>query len=360
VPPDPCPLGTALLGGCSRRYGVDEAPSCESLISNGRKVVERQYVGTGDRSLEQLDVIRRCVGALQERAGGSSLWEQELLARAFAELRAALHALSMTQEELARRSEIARTLQESLLPPDLPSIPGIELAAWYQPAEQEAAVGGDFYDLFEADDGAWGLLIGDVSGKGIAAATVTALVRHTARAAARTEHRPGQILRALNDALLRQRSREVVCTALYGRLEPIGAGARLTVASGGHPCPLLARAEGSVATVGQPGVLLGISPRPEGTDHVLDLQPGDTLVFYTDGVTEAGAPDELFGEERLARLVGTCAGLDPAGLVTRIQRAVMEFQEGSPRDDIAVVVLRVSGSTKREARSAKQGCWPDG
>jgi phosphoserine phosphatase RsbU/P len=301
--------------------------------------MEQQYAVTGERSLEQLEVIRRCVGALQERAGGSSLWEHELLARAFTELDAALHELSMNQEELAQRrqeiSEVERWRRQ------LPNIPGIEVAAWYQPAEQETEVGGDFYDLFEAGAGAWDILIGDVCGKGAAAASVTPLIRYTARAAARTERGPTQILRSLNEALLWQRSNEVVCTVLYGRLEPTAMGARLIMASGGHPRPLLARA-GKITTVGQAGVLLGISPRPEGADSVLDLRPRDTLVFYTDGVTEAGAPGELFGEERLLKLVGACPGLDPAGLVTRIRHAVMEFQDGSPSDDITVVVLRVS------------------
>ncbi|MBI3911018.1 MAG: PAS domain-containing protein [Armatimonadetes bacterium] len=262
-------------------------------------------------------------------------------------------ALAVENARLYRaRSEIARTLQESLLPPRLPEIPEVELAAGYRPAYEGVDVGGDFYDVFETSPGAWAMVIGDVAGKGVDAAAVTALARHTLRAVAMRAHRPSQILSQLNDGILQQREGEAFCTVACVCLSlfpfpaawvPGGGarGARLTLACGGHPLPLLLRADGSVQAIGRLGTLLGFFPDPELADQTVDLHPGDAVILYTDGVTEARAGADLFGEERLASLVAACAGLDARGIVERIEHAVVEFQSGTLHDDIAILVLRI-------------------
>ena len=237
--------------------------------------------------------------------------------------------------------EIARTLQQSLLPPELPHIPGIDLGATYRAIGEGIEVGGDFYDLFELPGRAWAIMMGDVSGRGPAAAAVTAQARYTARALAMRERRPDRILSLLNQALLQQRDDGAFCTAVFARLEPGRSGARLTLSGAGHPYPLLLRRDGRVEAIGEPCLFLGVQPDVKYISHVVDLKPDDALVFYTDGVTEARTSGELFGEERLAKLVGSCVGLDAKSIVRSIEQQVMEFQGGDPRDDMAILALRV-------------------
>ena len=160
------------------------------------------------------------------------------------------------------RSYIARTLQESLLPVELPDIPGVEAAARFRPTGEGNEVGGDFYDMFETGDRGWTVVIGDVCGKGPDAAAVTALARYTLRAAAMRERLPSRSLAVLNEALLRQRDDRRFCTVAYAYFEKLDRGARVGVACGGHPLPLLLRADGTVETVGVPGTLLGVVPDP--------------------------------------------------------------------------------------------------
>jgi serine phosphatase RsbU (regulator of sigma subunit) len=274
-------------------------------------------------------------------------------------------ALAIDNARLYRqRSEIARTLQQSLLPPQLPAIPGIELAARYRPAGEGIDVGGDFYDLFETGEGAWAIVIGDVMGKGTAAAAVTALARHTVRAVSRYERQPSRILTVLNEAILQERPDEGICTVAYVRLEPTADGSRLTMTCAGHPLPLLLRRDGSVEPIGRPGTLLGVLPAPWLTDQVAELEPGDVLVLYTDGVTEARSGRELFGEERLTTLVGSCAGLSAAHVVERIERTLVEFQGGNPHGDIALLVLRARGPSCRDpirpSVTSTPGLWRAG
>jgi PAS domain S-box-containing protein len=242
------------------------------------------------------------------------------------------------------RDQVARTLQRSLLPPDLPDIPGIELAAVYHPARGGGDVGGDFYDAFETGESGLYLAIGDVCGKGAPAAALTGIARHTVRAAAVRERSPEAILRTLNQALLRQMIERRFCTVAVGRLETTAAGARLTVCCGGHPPPLLIRRDGTVTEAGTPGTLLGIYERVQLSDHAVDLEPGDAVAFYTDGVTEERREGHMFGEERLAELLRSSAGLSAAGIADRIERAVLEFGPGPPADDVAVIVLRLTGN----------------
>ncbi len=258
------------------------------------------------------------------------------------------------------RSEIARTLQESLLPSRLPDVPGVEVGLRYLPAG-EVDVGGDFYDLFETSPGdrsgdadssgpysSWGVAIGDVCGKGAeAAAAVLALARYTIRAVAMHEARPSAVLAGLNEAMLRQRSERddhKFCTIAYARLEtqgPAQRGARVAVCRGGHPAPVLLKAGGSIQKIGDPGRAIGVFENLGLTEQEINLLPGDALVLYTDGVVEARSPDgAFFGEERLVSLLRSSAGLDASTLAGRVETAVLEFQENNPHDDVAVLVLK--------------------
>jgi PAS domain S-box-containing protein len=244
----------------------------------------------------------------------------------------------------SERAYIAATLQQSLLPPELPSIPGIEAAARFRPSGEGNEVGGDFYDLFPTGPRGWTVVVGDVCGKGPDAAAVTALARYTLRAAAMSERLPSRSLHLLNEALLRQRSDRRFCTVAYAYLESAGAeGVRLGVASGGHPLPLLVGADGTVKPVGAPGTLLGVLPNPRLEDRALSLSPGDALVFYTDGVVEARGEDGPLGEERLIELLAACTGRGADAIASHVEEAAVRSHGGSPRDDIAVLVLRVTG-----------------
>jgi PAS domain S-box-containing protein len=241
------------------------------------------------------------------------------------------------------RAYIARTLQQSLLPVELPDIPGIETAARFRPTGEGNDVGGDFYDVFESGNRGWTVVMGDVCGKGPDAAAVTALARYTLRAAAMRESLPSRSLAVLNEALLRQRDDRRFCTVAYAYLEKLDHGARAGISTGGHPLPLLLRPDGSVEPVGAPGTLLGIVPDPNLEDRAVTLEPGDTLVFYTDGVIESrpGASGVL-DERRLAELVATQAGRGPDAIAAKVEEAAVLSQNGHPRDDIAVLVLRVA------------------
>jgi serine phosphatase RsbU (regulator of sigma subunit) len=240
-------------------------------------------------------------------------------------------------------SRIARTLQESLLPPLLPELPGLDVAARFRAAGEGIDVGGDFYDLFELGDAGWAVAIGDVCGKGTGAAAVTALARYTVRAAAMRQEGPSQILALLNEALLRQRSDRRFCTVLYGQIAQNGHGAiTFEFASGGHPLPLLLRSgNGAGRELGQPGTLLGIVPDPSLRNNTVGLEPGDAVVLYTDGVTDAGAPQRIWSAAELSDQVGSTDGLHADEIAERMLRSVLDGTPGEPRDDIAIVVLKV-------------------
>jgi serine phosphatase RsbU (regulator of sigma subunit) len=241
------------------------------------------------------------------------------------------------------RSEIARVLQKSLLPPHLPEIPGVEVGAEYLPVGEANDVGGDFYDLINTVEDGWVCAIGDVRGKGVEAASVTALARYTIRAVTLKNDLPSEVLAALNEAMLRQLPGDRFCTAACVRLEPQdgSTGVGLDVSRAGHPPPFLVHSDGTVEEVGCSGRVLGVFPDAELGDTSLRLMPGEALVLYTDGVTEARSPDgEFFGEDRLRQFLGSCAGCDAVTLAARIKDTVLDFQEGYPRDDLAVLVLR--------------------
>jgi PAS domain S-box-containing protein len=237
------------------------------------------------------------------------------------------------------RAHVAHTLQASLLPGALPRIPGATLAAEYVAAGEGIEVGGDFYDVFALEDGAWALVIGDVLGKGAEAAAVTALARYTLRAVAGRSRSPSATLATLNDEMLRQKADRRFVTAVVVRMEPRpGGGARLVVACGGHPPPIVLRADGTPEVVPCTGTLLGVEPDALSTDHGLDLEPGDTLVLYTDGVTEARRDLPLTPEALAAALIGTAP--DGATVVAReVVRLAEDAAAGPLRDDLAALVV---------------------
>jgi PAS domain S-box-containing protein len=239
-------------------------------------------------------------------------------------------------------STIAHTLQTSLLPPVLPELPGMELAAAYRPAGQGFEVGGDFYDVFSTADDQWYLVIGDVCGKGPEAAAVTALARYTIRAAAVRSRSPAAILRWLSDAMIQQSDGAGrFCTIACAHLDLGRSPARVTVACGGHPLPLLVRADRSSEEVGTPGTLLGLVPQPELQDSIAELREGDTLVLYTDGLTEARAPRRVWSPAELAAAARAAAGGPPAATVDGLLGATIGTQSAG-RDDVAVLALRAA------------------
>ena len=231
------------------------------------------------------------------------------------------------------RSKIAATLQRSLLP-DLPEIPGYELASVYMPAYQGTEVGGDFYDAWEVDGG-WMLAIGDVTGKGVEAAALTSLVRHTLRAVSEFRSSPAELLSQLDHLLKKERVRSI-CTALCARV----SGDRVTLAVGGHPLPFLINARG-VNRVGEHGSLLGAFEDVEWHETDLTLEPRDTLITYTDGVTDAIRDDgERFGTIRLRSVLHRHRELAAAELVARVADSLHHFQVGAHADDVAIVALK--------------------
>ena len=236
-------------------------------------------------------------------------------------------------------SQAARTLQASLLPEALPPIPGWEVVALYRPAGQSTQVGGDFYDFWEAG-GAWLMMVGDVTGKGVGAAAVTSLVRHTAWTASEFEERPAQVL-ARVDSALKHRPALSLCTAVCLRFT-LGQG---VIASGGHPLPLLMSADG-VGELGAHGTLLGAFEEAEWREVPFEVEPGDTLVAFTDGVTDTvGEGGERFGIARLKDVLAEARDERPAEIRRRLVQALEDFQVGAQADDTAIVVMRFTGTT---------------
>ncbi len=239
-----------------------------------------------------------------------------------------------------RIHELNRALQTSLLPPSLPDIPGLEVSARYHPALAGLEVGGDFYDVFDTG-GDWAVVVGDVCGKGPVAAAVTATARWTIRSVAMDIRQPAQVLRKLNETMIHQQLEGRFCTVAYTRVVPTAQGVRISVCRGGHPAPLVLRADGDIESIGTPGSLIGVFSDVRLWEETTLLQPGDSYIVYTDGVTEARRGREQFGDDRLVDILSSCAGSDSDRIGAAIEEAVLEFGGPEPSDDLAIVVLRV-------------------
>jgi PAS domain S-box-containing protein len=247
------------------------------------------------------------------------------------------------RESEVRHRSVSRTLQQGLAPPSAPEVPGLQVAVRFRALGEASEIGGDFYDLFRTGERRWGVLIGDVSGKGVEAAATAALARHTVRATAQHDDDPRYVLSMLNQAIARQVSGSRFCTAVYATIELGELWVRMQVASAGHPAPLLLRSHGGAEEVGGRGPLLAGFEDSAYPSEPAHLAAGDSLVLYTDGVTDAGERRRANGgldARRLSALLGACVGLDAAGIAQRIADTVTRAEAGDPRDDAAVLVLR--------------------
>lgn len=272
--------------------------------------------------------------------------EARLVARSVVAYQTELRRLE--GDKAQRNERFAAALQATLIPLRLPSIDGVDLAALYRPADS-SLVGGDFYDVFPVGQGCWGITIGDVCGKGVEAAVIAASARYAVRAAA-VEHRPPSVVLSVVNAALNidvaARAPDMgFCTVAYARLQPYRDGFRLSAASGGHPLPLLRRASGRIDDVGVPGMLLGAFPEPRVRDQSIFLRPGDTVVWFTDGLSEAPTPT---GFSSRADVVAALRSnqTSAADVVEHLDTA-LSTPSVRQRDDTAIVALRVQRGRKR-------------
>lgn len=266
-----------------------------------------------------------------------------------------LRARQEAEREREHLKRLNATLQKTLLPPALANVPGLNVAAHYHIASADE-VGGDFYDLFPLAAGTWGLFLGDVCGKGAAAAAVTSLARYTLRAAAVYDPDPAAVLGNLNTVLNHEYSGTDprFCTVIFGLLTPYGdqGGFRVTLASGGHPSALLMRADGTADYLPTPGgQLIGVLPDAHIATTTIRLNPGDTLLLHTDGLTEAhtastGATDR-YGDEALLDFARTLAPTTATDTIVAIRDLLDTFGTGVD-DDTAVLAINVPRPTSEE------------
>jgi PAS domain S-box-containing protein len=307
---------------------VDE-PHLELLRRVGLRSALIVPMRLGNRTLGAMTLVSADSGRVLDR-----------LDLGLAEQVASRAAVAIENSRLyGERTSIARTLQQSLLPDELPEIPGYELASIYLPAIETSMVGGDFYDVWEVAD-SWMAIIGDVTGKGIEAAALTSLVRHTVRTASEFQASPAQLL-ALVDRTLKKRPTLSVCTAMCLRLECD----RVTIAVGGHPLPLCVTPQ-KVSEHGRHGPLLGAFPNACWQDFTLRLEAGSTLLAYTDGITDArGDGSDRFGLPRLCDTLEPLGDRSAAELIEGLTRKLEEFQTGPQADDTAAIAFhRLSSS----------------
>ncbi|MEA2828315.1 MAG: hypothetical protein QOG43_2754 [Actinomycetota bacterium] len=283
------------------------------------------------------------LGALRFSFVEPRLFDEE--ERRFVQALAAQTAQALDRSQVYEmRADLSRRFQRSLLPGEMVAPPGVEVAGSYHPLGSGMELGGDTFDVWRLGAGLWGVAIADAAGTGPEAAALTAMIRFTLRALAMSDVEPASVLRNLNRGLLAAGAAgadgERFCTVVFGVMAPAGDGAVLTLAGGGHPHPLVRRADNRIEEVPVGGSLLGVLPEvPVGT-RTVTLAPGDALVLYTDGAIEARRDGVMFGDEGLREAVsGAPAGAQ--ALADAIEEAVVAHVGGTMTDDLAVLVVRV-------------------
>ncbi|MFI9012309.1 PP2C family protein-serine/threonine phosphatase [Actinosynnema sp. NPDC053489] len=283
--------------------------------------------------------------------------EEEYFARLFAaRAGVAMSAARMFAQQLS----ITETLMRELLPPTLRAVDGVEFAGRYRPANDHERVGGDFYDVHELETGESLAVLGDVCGKGLEAAVMTGKVRSTLQALLPLAGDHRRMLELLNGALLSSHHTKFV-TVVLASAARVGADVRLRVTTGGHLPPLVVRTTGEVHEVPTRGTLIGVLPEVDAVTAEVLLAPGETCLFYTDGITEAvGGPlgDEMFGEDRLRRALADCAGMPADAVTEHVHMVASQWIGGGSHDDIAVLAItaprgrHLSAVADREATPA--------
>ncbi|MGC0206591.1 SpoIIE family protein phosphatase [Streptomyces levis] len=357
-PPDPVPTPgarvwtapaevahQAALRTSMRSLGLSGGPSHQITPGIGPTLATASAVG-GETVVLPLVARNRVIGMLTLGKPTDEHFRQEILELAEDLSRRA--ALALDNARLySERTAISQSLQRSLLPPELPTIEGVEVEVIYRAAGEGNEVGGDFYDVFPIRDGAYGFAIGDVCGTGPNAAAVTGLARHALRLLAREGLSGPTVLERLNSAILDEGARSRFLTLLYGEMRPQEDGsAELKVVCAGHPLPLRLRQDGTVEPAAEPQPLLGVIEDLELYEQTVTLDPGDVLLCVTDGVTERREGTRMLGDDGLADVLTTCTGLTAGAVAARIMRAVERFASDAPSDDMAILAMRVPGPHK--------------
>ncbi|MBP2405522.1 Phosphoserine phosphatase RsbU [Streptomyces netropsis] len=351
APPDPVPTPgariwtapseaahAAALRSSLRSLGLGDAGG--HTPGPGTSLATAAAVG-GETVVLPLVARNRVIGMLTLGKPTDDHFRQEILELAEDLSRRA--ALALDNARLySERTAISQSLQRSLLPPELPDVPGVEVEVIYRAAGEGNEVGGDFYDLFPIRDGAYGFAIGDVCGTGPEAAAVTGLARHALRLLAREGFGGPAVLERLNAAILDEGARSRFLTLLYGELWPQHDGsAVLKVVCAGHPLPLRLRQDGTVEPAATPQPLLGVMEDLELYEQTITLDPGDVLLCVTDGVTERREGSRMLGDDGLTDVLTTCTGLTAGAVAARILRAVERFAAEPASDDMAILAMRV-------------------
>ncbi|QMU76827.1 SpoIIE family protein phosphatase [Streptacidiphilus sp. PB12-B1b] len=337
-------------------YDADDDAVARVLASGVSEIARRTPTGPGPwQDLKVTGYL--CVplldrgtpfGALTLLTTGEDTFDGHTVALAEELARRAASA-ALNARQYTERVTLAHDLQAGLLLPQVPELPGAELATYYHPAGEGLDIGGDFYDVFPLGGGTWAFMLGDVCGRGAIAATTTALVRNTARAVAPLLPGPDAVVRAVNRALLDRPDSHGTgfVTLLYGHLTPAARGGLdITLVRAGHTFPLHVDADRSARFVNSQGLLLGITTDPHLPTHQLHLRPSESLLLYTDGITEARDPDgEQFGEERLAQALTGVPAHSAQEVVDAVNGAVRAFTGGIDiDDDQALLVLTATGA----------------
>ncbi|GHG44704.1 SpoIIE family protein phosphatase [Streptomyces griseocarneus] len=329
---------SAALRTSLRSLGL--ADTTGNMPAPGTSLATAAAVG-GETVVLPLVARNRVIGMLTLGKPTDDHFRQEILELAEDLSRRA--ALALDNARLySERTAISQSLQRSLLPPELPDVPGVEVEVIYRAAGEGNEVGGDFYDLFPIRDGAYGFAIGDVCGTGPEAAAVTGLARHALRLLAREGFGGPAVLQRLNAAILDEGARSRFLTLLYGELWPQPDGsALLKVVCAGHPLPLRLRQDGTVEPAADPQPLLGVMEDLELYEQTVTLDPGDVLLCVTDGVTERREGTRMLGDDGLTDVLTTCTGLTAGAVAARILRAVERFAAEPASDDMAILAMRV-------------------
>jgi PAS domain S-box-containing protein len=342
-PPDPeedTGLYGVLRSGRPELYPELPDELLEQGIEDPEQLATIRTLGMRSVMLIPMQVAGRTIGVLTmvSAESGRSFNEDDLV---FATDLARRAATAVENARLyTERATAALTLQESLLPARLPTMPGWALASSYAAGDTTVDVGGDFFDVVELDEG-FLAIVGDVTGKGVQAAALTALARHTLATAARFDPSPAAVVSLLNDVLV-HRPEISLLTVACAHVVTTDAGARLRLTSAGHPLPVLLRPGQRPTTIGPPGLLLGMTGAAHWEQSEIELHPGDTLLFYTDGVTDTPSRGLRFGEQRLLDALPD-APAEPREIIAAVQSALREFQVGDVVDDRAMLALRLIG-----------------